>query len=387
MDEHTDGGRAAVGPEAAGDPPLVGRDAELARVLRAADVPSPDPVLLLLGEPGTGKSALLERAVRRAPAAGTRVLRAEGSEPEKGLPFAALHQLLRPSAAEWDGLELAGERREVLRAVLAARSVAADGGVMAAGVAVLELLSALGGRRPLLVVVDDAQWCDRASLEVLSFVARRLAGEPVTMLFAARPADTLPVLGPRAAALTLGPLDAAASDRLLDLRPDRPVGRLRARILAQAAGNPLALTELAGTATADAAGAAGPLPLAAHLERIHAAPLGALPAAARRALLRLAALEPADSPAAPAAVLADAGDVVWAAAEQAGLVRRTGGGPRFGHPLLRSAVYHAAPFDARREAHLALAGLLGEEPDRRAWHLAAATALPDAAVSAELERT
>ncbi|MFI6920815.1 AAA family ATPase [Nonomuraea spiralis] len=352
---------------------LIGRDAELARLAQAG------PVLLLVGDVGTGKSALLEHAARQAAAGGARVLRAEGSESESSLAFSGLHQLLRPVPDEVDGLP--DRQLAALRDAFGAGSAAPD--PMLIGVAVLSLLSALGEHRPVLVALDDAQWFDRASLDALSFAARRLAGEPVTMLIGVRGGDHLPGFGRHAPALALGPLDRPAANRLLDLQPDSPTGHTRTRILDQAGGNPLALVELTRAATtATRLPDAGPLPLTDRLERIFAARLDGLPAATTRALLLLAATDSAE-PAGPP----HAGDVVWLPAEQAGLVRRNGLDVRFRHPLARSAVYHAASPDDRREAHLALAAMLRDEPDRRAWHLAAASPGPDAAVSAELERT
>lgn len=368
--------------------PIVGRDAELARLFHVLDSVSADPILPLLGDVGMGKSALLDRAVRRAETTGARVLHAEGSESESSLAFSALHRLLRPVSAEADGLP--ERQRAALHAAFGTGPVAPEPDLMLIGVAVLNLLSALGDRGPVLVVLDDAQWFDRASLDALFFAARRLAGEPVTMLIAARVGDHLPGLDRHVPTLTLEPLDEGAAGRLLDRQPRRPTGRLRTRILAKADGNPLALTELAGTATAHEAAAgppsAGPLPVADHLERIFAVRLNDLPAPTTRALLLLAAMDTADSAIALPAALPSAEDDTWLPAEQAGLVRRTARGLRFGHPLVRSAVYHAASVEARRVAHLALAEVLRDEPDRRAWHLAAATP-PDPAVSAELERT
>ncbi|MGA5573782.1 ATP-binding protein [Streptomyces koyangensis] len=370
---------------------VVGRDAELARVFRAVDPQSADPVLRVLGDLGTGKSALLERAARRAEAGGGRVLRAAGSESESSLAHSALHQLLRPVRGEVAALP--ERQRAALRDVLGEGPATSPGaGLLLVGVAVLSLLSGLGERgRPVLVVLDDAQWCDRASLAVLSFVAGRLEGEPVRLLIGARDGGHLPGFDRQVPTLTLGPLDEAASHRLLDLRPDRPAGHTRARILDQAGGNPLALWELARTDTAPEAGAglppAGPLPLTARLEQLFAARLTGVPAATGRALLLLAAMDSADSATVLPAGLPPAGAAVWAPAERAGLVRSAGGEVRFRHPLVRSAVYQAASPGDRRAAHRVLAGLLRDEPDRRAWHLAAASPGPDAAVSAELERT
>ncbi|MCO5995668.1 helix-turn-helix transcriptional regulator [Actinoallomurus rhizosphaericola] len=391
MDEHTGDLRTVTRPEPEPEEPIVGRDAELARLLRAVDPASADPVLLLLGDAGTGKSALLRRAVRRAEAGGARVLRAEGSESESSLAFSALHQLLRPVLAEADGLP-DGQRAALQDAFGPAtpRHPSAPG-LMPIGVAVLSLLSAVGDRRSLLVVLDDAQWFDRASLDVLSFAVRRLDGEPVTTLVAARGGDQIPGFDRHVPTLVLGPLDDAAADRLLDLQPKSPTGHIRTRILDQAGGNPLALVELTRAATAHdtATGlpSAGPLPLTDHLERIFAARLDDLPAATRRALLLLAAMDSVDSAIVASAGLPNAEDDAWLPAERAVLVRRTGRDVRFRHPLVRAAVYHAASLGAQREAHLALAEMLRDEPDRRAWHLAAACPRPDAAVSAALERT
>ncbi|MYS80576.1 AAA family ATPase [Streptomyces sp. SID5474] len=368
---------------------IVGRDAESVRLVRAVDSVSADPVLMLVGEVGTGKSALLEHAVRRAEAGGARVLRAEGSESEASLAFSALHQLLRPVSAEVD--ELPGRQRAAMRDAFGEGSAIAGPDLMLVGVALLSLLSGLGDRHPVLVVLDDAQWFDRASLDALSFAARRLEGEPVTMLIGVRGGDHLPGFDRHVPMLTLGPLDDAAANQLLDLQPKSPTGHTRSRILDQAGGNPLALVELTRTASAHdtVAGlpSAGPLPLTDRLERIFAARLNSLPASTTRALLFLAAMDSADSAIAVSAGLPRAEDTAWLPAEQAGLVRRTGRDVRFRHPLIRSAVYHAASSTAQREAHLALAEMLRDEPDRRAWHLAAACPRPDAAVSAELERT
>ncbi|MEU0304343.1 AAA family ATPase [Streptomyces sp. NPDC006175] len=393
MDEH-DGGRGAVmEPEPDPGEPFVGREAELARLFHAVDPASANPVVLLAGDMGTGKSALLDRAVRRAEAGGARILRAEGSESESSLAFSALHQLLRPVQAAVNALP-ERQRAAIQDAFGAVPSTPGHPGApdpMLLGVAVLSLLSDLGDHRPVLVVLDDTRWFDRASLDVLSFVARRLAGEPVTMLIAVRGGDHLPGFDRHVPTLTLEPLDDAAAGRLLDLQPKRPSGRTRSRIIDQAGGNPLALVELARAAGAhDAATrmpSAGPLPLADRLERIFAARLDGLPAATTRALLLLAAMDSVDTAIAVSAGLPEAEDEVWLPAEQAVLARRTGRDVRFRHPLVRSAVYHAASSGARREAHLALAEMLRDEPDRRAWHLAAACPGPDEAVSAELERT
>ncbi|AHH97459.1 helix-turn-helix transcriptional regulator [Kutzneria albida] len=393
MDEHTGDLGAVPRPEPDPGEPIVGRDAELARLVRAMDSASADPAAVLVGDMGTGKSALLDRAVRHAEAGGARVLRAEGSELESSLAFSALHQLLRPVLSEVDRLP-DRQRAAILDAfgtgpAMPRYSSAPD--LMLIGVAVLSLLSALGDQRPVLVVLDDAQWFDRASLDALSFAARRLEGEPVTMLIGARGGDHLPGFDRHVPTLILGPLDNAAANQLLDLQPKSPTGHTRTRILDQAGGNPLALVELTRTATAaDAATGlptAGPLPLSDHLERIFAARLNGLPAATARALLLLAAMDSVDFTIAASAGLPNAEDDAWLPAEQARLIRRTGRDVRFRHPLVRSAVYHAASLGARREAHLALAAMLRDEPDRRAWHLAAACPRPDAAVSAELERT
>ncbi|MGC0418031.1 AAA family ATPase [Embleya sp. AB8] len=377
------------------DVPIVGRDAESARLWRAVDAASGDPVVVLVGEAGTGKSVLLDAAARRARARGARVLRADGSASEAGLAFAALHRLLRPVRPELAALPQ--RQRTTLYDAFGtgpgtgpATAPGPTPDPMAVGIAVLGLFSALGDQGRVVVVLDDAQWFDRASLDALSFAAARLADDPVTLLVGAR--DRLPGFDRHVPTLTLGPLDAASADRLLDLQPTtRPTGQTRARILDQAAGNPLALAELARAAAApDAAGelpAAGPLPLTDRLERLYAARLDDLPAATTRALLLLAAMDTVDSALAVSAGLPGAADDAWRPAEWAGLIRRNDRDVRFRHPLVRSALYHAASFDARRAAHLTLAELLRDEPDRRAWHLAAAASGPDPAVAAELART
>ncbi|GAA3170370.1 AAA family ATPase [Nonomuraea salmonea] len=345
----------------------MGRENEIAEILRRLES---GRVLVLAGDPGAGKSALLDVAAGRA----GRVLRAAGSESEAFLGFAGLHQLLRPVLGELDGLP--PRQRSALRAVLGLDDGAYDG--MLVGSAVLTLVSNLA---PLLIVVDDAQWIDRASLDVLSFVARRLDAEPVSLLLGVRSAAPLPGFGGER--LELGPLSDEAANRLLDRQPAPPTGRRRVRILQEAAGNPLALIELARATPQQ--GVEGPLPVTERLERIYADQIEFLPEATRRSLLLLAAADATDVRTASKG-LPEADDKAWTPAEQAGLVRQDGARITFRHPLVRSAVYHAASFDERRQAHLALAEL-SEEPDRRAWHLAAATIRPDAEVSDALRRT
>jgi DNA-binding CsgD family transcriptional regulator len=367
---------------------MVGRETETADIMRrvAADR-SRSEVLILAGDPGVGKSVLLDFAADRARREGGRVLRAVGSESEAHLGFAGLHQMLRPVLGELDGLP--PRQHSALRTVLGLdeRTEGPDG--MLVGLAVLTLLSDLAEPAPLLVVVDDAQWIDRASLDVLSFVARRMDSEPVTLLVGVRATAALPGLDKGYERLEIGPLSSEAANRLLDQQPAPPTGRTRVRILQQAAGNPLALVELARATTtrqSDGGSVEGPLPVTDRLERIFAEHAKFLPEATRRPLLLLAAADDTDAPTA-ARGLPETDDRAWAPAERAGLVRQDGPRIFFRHPLIRSAIYHAASFEERRQAHLALAELLSEEPDRRAWHLGAATARPDEDVSAALQET
>ncbi|MFH9354549.1 AAA family ATPase [Kitasatospora sp. NPDC017646] len=366
----------------------VGREAETAEIIRHVGAHrSRSGVLIVTGDPGAGKSTLLDIAADHARRAGTRVLRSVGSRSEAHLGFAGLHQMLRPVLGAAAGLP--ARQRGALRAVLGLDECAEAPGTMVVGLAVLNLLSRVAETATLLVVVDDAQWIDRGSLEVLSFVARRMDSEPVTLLVGVRTAAALPGFDGEYECLELGPLDGEAANRLLDRQPTPPAGRTRVRILEEAAGNPLALVELA-RATAlrgpGAIGLEGPLPVTDRLERIFAEHAADLPEATRRILLRLAAADAADARAA-AMGLPETDDRAWEPADRAGLVRRDGSVISFRHPLARSAVYHSSSFGDRRRAHLALAELLREEPDRRAWHLAAATVGPDQDVSTALQHT
>jgi DNA-binding CsgD family transcriptional regulator len=369
--------------------PIIGRDAALARVRGLVDpAPQSSQVLLVIGEAGIGKTALLSEAAERARSSGTRVLSVTGRESETRLAFAGLHQLLRPALAS--AANLPGRQSQAL---MAAFGLTTDPGApdpLLTSLAVLTLLSDLSERSPVLVVADDAQWIDRASLEVLAFVGSRLEAERIVLLVGAR--GQAPPLGfdrgfPE---LRLEPLSGADAGLLLDEQPRPPRGQARLQVLAQAAGNPMALIELATVIADDPAAsrrwAAEPLPLTDRLSAVITARFAALPDRTRAALL-LAAV--ADAPDLRAAASHGAGPDAraLAPAEQLGLVTVSRTGLQFSHPLVRSAIYHSAPFAQRAAAHRQLADALHDQPDRRAWHLAAAALRADEHVASLLEAT
>ncbi|MER5210585.1 AAA family ATPase [Streptomyces sp. NPDC002838] len=369
---------------------ILGRDHEMSRITQLVDTVdgSGPKVLVLTGEPGAGKSTLVDWAASQATARGRRVLRVRGCEGEKDLGFAGVHQLLSPVLAGVD--RLPPPQRDALRHAFGLDRT--DGSPapdpLSIRVGVLTLLSDTAAERPLLIAVDDAQWLDVGSLDVLAFVARRLDGEPAALLLAARD-EAVPARFDRDFPhLPAGPLSRAAAGLLLDTQPQPPRGRIRTQILQQAAGNPLALIELARAFAKDPGssdiGSFGSLPLTARLEHLFAADLPTLPPTTRRVLLLAAAAGTARGSDVLHAAPGAEGPEVWQPAEQAGLVRVESGQVRLRHPLVRSAVYQAATFAERREAHLALADAFAHEPDRRTWHLAAAALGPDEQVARAL---
>src|SRR5215469_11063975 len=339
--------------------------------------------LVVRGEAGVGKSALLEYAAGAA--AGMRVVRAVGVESEMELVFAGLHQLCAPLL---DRLErLPAPQRDALGIAFGLRSGAAPDRFMV-GLAVLTLLSEAAGERPLLCLVDDAQWLDRASGQVLAFVARRLLADPVGLVFAAR--DPGEQLGGLPDLEVQGLPDQDARTLLRSVVPFRLDERVRDRILAETQGNPLALLELPrGLDPAQLAGGfglTGARAVPARIEQGFRRRLEALPTDTR-SLMLVAAAEPAGDPVLVWRAAGRLGIPVSAAeAAQADGLLETGTRVRFRHPLVRSAVYSAAPLPQRRAAHMALAEVTDrdQDPDRRAWHLAAAAPGPDEQVAAEL---
>ena len=369
---------------------IIGREAGLARLRALVDpVPRAGRVLVVTGEAGMGKSVLLAEVAGRARAAGMRVLPVTGRESESRLAFAGLHQLLRPVLPAAAG-GLPGRQAEAL---LGALGLSADPGPadpLLTGVAVLTLLSDLAERSPVLVVADDAHWLDRSSLDALAFAGSRLDAERVVLLVGARGQAPPPGFDRGFPELHLEPLSAGDAGLLLDGQPRPPRGQARAQVLAQAAGNPMALIELA-TVIADDPGAsrrwaAEPLPLTDRLSAVLTSRFAALPEPAQAALLLAAVADGPDLGAAAAAVSGPAAQIL-APAEQLGLVKVDRAGLEFSHPLVRSAIYHSAPFARRAAAHRELAGALPGQPDRRAWHLAAAALDPDEEVASLLEAT
>ncbi|MDT4904151.1 MAG: hypothetical protein QOH52_2167 [Pseudonocardiales bacterium] len=368
---------------------IIGRDAGLARVRGLVDpVPPSSQVLLVTGEAGMGKTVLLADAADRARLAGMRVLPVTGRESESRLAFAGLHQLLRPVLS--GAADLPGRQAQALSGAL---GLSADPGTpdpLLTGMAVLTLLSDLSERLPVLVVADDAHWLDRSSVDALAFAGSRLDAERVVLLVGGRGQAPPPGFDRGFPELHLEPLSAADADRLLDGQPRPPRGRARTQVLAQAAGNPMALIELAKVIADDPAASrrwvAEPLPLTDRLTAVLTSRFATLPEPVQAALLLAAVADGSDvSAAASHGAGPDARALV--PAEQLGLITIDRTGLRFSHPLVRSAVYHSAPFARRAAAHRELADALHDQPDRRAWHLAAAALHPDEHVAALLEAT
>jgi DNA-binding CsgD family transcriptional regulator/tetratricopeptide (TPR) repeat protein len=369
------------------DSELIGRDSELSRLRGLVEPPPAEKrVLVLLGDAGTGKTAMLAGVMQQAQMSGMRVLSVVGRESETNLAFAGLHQLLRPVL---DRVAHLPDRQA--KALLGAFALSADPvppDALLTSIAVLTLLSELSEDRPLLVVADDTQWLDRGSLDTLAFAARRLQSEPLVLLLAARGNMSPPGFERDFPQLLLRPLNTQDAGRLLDAQPRPPRGRAREQVLAQATGNPLALIELSKVIAADpAAGrhwAAELLPPTDRLMAIRVARFSALPRTTQTALL-LAAV--ADSPELTMAGVPGLSADALAPAEAAGLVRVNSQGLQFIHPLCRAAVYHIVPFAERAAAHLLIAEAMRDQPDRYAWHLAAAALEPDERVASLLEET
>ena len=338
-------------------------------------------VLVMRGEPGVGKTALLEYAIESA--AGLRVARVAGVESEMELAFAALQQLCAPML---DKLEALPDPQRAALGVAFGLSTGAAPDRFLVGLAALGLLSEVAEQQPLLCVVDDAQWLDRASAQALAFVARRLLAEPVALVFATHePGEEfrgLPEL------LVGGLRDGDARDLLSSVFRGPLDERVRDRIVAETRGNPLALLELP-RGVPGVPGVAGPPGSPGRIEESFRRRLEVLPAATRRLLL-VAAAEPTGEPGLVwrAAQLLGIGTEVLAPAADAGLLM-IGERVMFRHPLVRSAVYRAASAPERRAAHQALAGATDPQadPDRRAWHRAQATLGPDEDVASELEHS
>ena len=368
---------------------FVGRERERGAIddLLEASARSESSSLVLRGEAGTGKTALLTYAAERG--GGRRVLRTTGVEGESDLAFAGLYGLLRPI------VDKLGEVPDTQAAALSGAlglgpSLGSDRLLVSA--AALSLLAAAADDGPLLCLVDDAQFLDVASAEALVFSARRLAAEPVAMLFAVREGTARVFAAAGVPELVIEGLGTAAATQLLSASAPEATDPVREWLLAQAEGNPLALLELpGGLSAAQLEGRAAlpeTTPLSSRLRSAFVQRIDRLPAETRTALL-IAAVEDSGELAAVVGAAGDAGlprDALDSA-ERAGLLRVVDGSIVFRHPLVRSALLESATDSQRRGAHAALAATLSgdEHADRRAWHKALATLAPDEAVAAALE--
>jgi DNA-binding CsgD family transcriptional regulator len=370
-------------------PTLVGRQVELDRVNALLDdLRRRGGALVISGEPGIGKSALLDFAKQRAGDLGARILGAVGAESEAPLSFAALHQLLRPLSKRMESLP--DPQRQALRAAFGITHETEPDRFRVA-LAAFQLVSDAADASPLLLTVDDAQWIDRSSLDALAFIARRLDDEPVAMLVAVRDgfalteALHLPIAH-------LERLDDSAAEELLDRNAPDITGSLRARVVREAAGNPLGLVEFARVAPTNELRerpSLAPLTLTARLERAFAATFNGLPEPARLVLLA-GALDPRASleeVLQAATRINGGGRIDLTALDSAiatGYVAVVDARLRFSHPLVRSAVRQTATPAQVLEMFAALAQVVGD-PDRQLWHRAMSTVGHDEELAAALD--
>jgi DNA-binding CsgD family transcriptional regulator len=350
---------------------LVGREPELRTIHELVDgVAEQGRALVLRGEPGIGKSALLAEASRYATSAGFSVLAATGAQSEARLPFAGLHQLLRPVLDDADKLPL--PQRDALHSAFGIEAKPADAFLIALGA--LELLSERAAQSPVLVVVEDAHWVDDPTGDVVSFIARRIESEPIVLLIATREDGQPSEAGLEDVQLE-GLAEPEAGALLDSIAPDL-APEVRRRLLDEARGNPLAVVELPKALAHEQLHGQEllpeHLPLSDRLERAFATRFAELPAETRRVLVFAAA----DDGGVVEQVLGAAGATldVLEPAVTAGLVEVDHERLRFHHPLVRSAIYQEAGPGERQAAHAALALEVADDPDRSVWHQAAAAA-------------
>ncbi len=369
---------------------LYGREPEQAAItgLLADARAGRSRVLVLRGEAGIGKTTLLDYACEQA--ADMRLLRCNGVESEIELAFAGLHQLVWPVADRIDGLTTT--QAAALRGAVGLNGTAGDR--FGVATALLTLLADAAEERPLLVVVDDAQWLDSSSADVLLFAARRLEAEPIVLLFSARDGAGAQFRSEGLPAMQLTGIKPAAAAALLDHAAGHLVPHVREKLLAESNGNPLALLELSSTLSVAEREGRDTLPaqlaLTPRLQRAFQDRLTVLPEPTRQLLLLVAAEESGDMGVVMAAASGLGLDIrTLTPAEEHGLISAGDYRMKFRHPLVRSAVYQGAAFSDRIAAHQALANVLDgtAQRDRRAWHLAAATIGYDEQAALALEQT
>jgi DNA-binding CsgD family transcriptional regulator len=365
---------------------LVGREAEQRRLGALLDDARAEQsaVLVLRGAPGIGKTALLEYA--QAQATDMKVLRCVGIEAEHELPFAGIHQLVRPHLDLVD--RLPAPQAAALESAFGLSATGVEDRFLVS-LGVLSLLAEAGEEAPILCCVDDAQWLDDPSAEALLFVARRLEAERIAMLIAVREGEVRRFDAPGVPELELGTLEEQDAEALLTGRlEDRASPEVVATLLRTAAGNPLALLELPAALSPDQLHGAepilGPPPVRPAVEESFRARFEALSESARRMLLLAAADEVGDLPEIQEAAKQLGLDrPALAEAERSGLVR-VNGSVEFRHPLVRSAVYRSASRDERKAAHEALAAAVADQA-RSAWHRALVADSADEGIASELE--
>jgi DNA-binding CsgD family transcriptional regulator len=365
---------------------LQGRETEIALIDQLLDrIDQGGSTLVISGAPGIGKSALLEEAKSRARELGITVLGMTGVLAEVHLVFAGLEQALRPLMKQAKSLA-PHQRSALLSAFGMGNDAAASPDIWLVALATLTLLAGGAGRKPILLIADDAQWLDEATRNVLSFVSRRLSSDPIVLLLAVREGFDLPFGDADTLRHVIPPLGDADAARLLDLQAPGLSRDLRSRLLREASGNPLALVELPRAIQAADDGGARWLPLTERLERAFSSRLPELPNATRT-LLSVAAANDGTSP----YEIMRASEVLFgetirvdafAPAVSAKLIELDASEVRFRHPLVRSAIHQAADLATRQRVHAALATII-EDRDRRLWHRTAATIGPDDELAAE----